>query len=349
MLARRGGGSRHPRPSLPIDPTLQARTLTTPHRCSSTIGSSLLTCGVRVGDPVRGMGFDGVIGLPDTDLETVRAPEAPTTCPSAPTPRSSAGQRRLWSRDVPGHGRRLARLRRRSPVVFTWPCWVRRCTRRTSCSPSPMVTRSCRTPPALCRTGSSTSETRWSSSVTSATEVRGKAARSTRPSSRSWTTAPRCASSGLMAKSGVGLTWEGQAPRATAPGRNSSGPSSTMSAMRLPAKVARASSNGRCCPTTSSRSTAAVTSACACSPRVASPRLGSPGSPPTPTNTTSECRDRRGRFDRPALRERGRLQGRRGHAASPGLADLGQPLGDGVVYDDCYAEDVDNQIDIIGR
>ncbi len=30
-----------------------------------------------------------------------------------------------------------------------------------------------------------------------------------------------------------------------------------------------------------------------------------------------------------------------------GLADLGQPLGDGVVYDDCYAEDVDNQIDII--
>ena len=30
-----------------------------------------------------------------------------------------------------------------------------------------------------------------------------------------------------------------------------------------------------------------------------------------------------------------------------GLADLGQPLGDGVVYDDCYVEDVDNQIDII--
>ena len=30
-----------------------------------------------------------------------------------------------------------------------------------------------------------------------------------------------------------------------------------------------------------------------------------------------------------------------------GLVDLGQPLGDGVVYDDCYAEDVDNQIDII--
>jgi hypothetical protein len=27
------------------DPTLQARTLTTPHRCSSTIGSSLRTCG----------------------------------------------------------------------------------------------------------------------------------------------------------------------------------------------------------------------------------------------------------------------------------------------------------------
>ncbi len=30
-----------------------------------------------------------------------------------------------------------------------------------------------------------------------------------------------------------------------------------------------------------------------------------------------------------------------------GLADLGQPLGDGVVYNDCYTEDVDNQIDII--
>ena len=30
-----------------------------------------------------------------------------------------------------------------------------------------------------------------------------------------------------------------------------------------------------------------------------------------------------------------------------GLADLGQPLGDGIAYDDCYAEDVDNQIDII--
>ena len=34
------------------------------------------------------------------------------------------------------------------------------------------------------------------------------------------------------------------------------------------------------------------------------------------------------------------------HAASP-WSRTGQPLGDGVVYDDCYVEDVDNQIDII--
>ena len=30
-----------------------------------------------------------------------------------------------------------------------------------------------------------------------------------------------------------------------------------------------------------------------------------------------------------------------------GLAELGQPVGDGIVYDDCYAEDRDNYIDII--
>ena len=148
-----------------------------------------------------------------------------------------------------------------------------------------------------------------------------------------------------MAKGGVGLTWEGQGATGYGTGPQLVGAKLNHNGDGLPAKAARPSSNGRCCPTTSSRSTAAVTSACACSPRGFT-SIRSPGSPPTPTNTTSEC-TRPQRTVRPSCsRERVDYRVAGGTLRVLGLAD-GQPLGDGVVYDDRYAEDVDNQIDII--
>ena len=90
--------------------------------------------------------------------------------------------------------------------------------------------------------------------------------RSTRLSLRSWTTVHRYASSGPDGEaSGVGLRWEGEGATGYGTGPQLVGAkSSTMSAMRRPAKAARRSSNRDCCPTTSSRSTVAAIFACAC-------------------------------------------------------------------------------------
>ena len=101
-------------------PTPQART-TTPHRCSSTIGSSPLTCGSRVGDPVRGNKFDGVIGLPDTDLETVRVAEALLRARARRRPDRQRGNGGCGRRDVPGTADDSPDYDDGLPVVFTWP------------------------------------------------------------------------------------------------------------------------------------------------------------------------------------------------------------------------------------
>ena len=239
--------------------------------------------------------------------------------PSAPTPRSSAGQRRLWSTRCTGHGRRLARLRRRSPSG------VHRPVLGSTVHPEDFLftlTNGDQVVP-----NSAGLVPNWELNERNTVVVFGDFGNRGAPGEADavYPAKLEIVDDGTPLRflgpdgeeSGVGLTWEGQGATGYGTGPQLVGAKLNHVGDAPAGEGGAPSSNGRCCPTTSSRSTAAVTSACACSPRVASPRLGSPGSPPTPTNTTSECTRRRGRFDRPALRERGRLQGRRGHAASP--------------------------------
>ena len=189
--------------------------------------------------------------------------EAPTTCPRAPTTDHQRGNGRD-QRLLPRHARRFPDFDDGLPVVFTWPVLGSTVHPEDFLFTLTAATRSCRTSLGSYRTGSSTSATRWSS-------------RRLRQ--------PRCAGIGAVYPTKLEIVDDGtplpssgpmakraasdshgrvRAPRAAAPGHNSSGPSSTMSAMRRPAKAARRFSSRDCCPTTSSRSTAAVTSACAC-------------------------------------------------------------------------------------
>ena len=158
-----------------------------------------------------GMGFDGVIGLPDTDLETVRVaggsyyvPEcADAPIVSGATAAVVGAMYRGTADDSPDYDDGL-------PVVFTWPVLG------STVHPEDFLftlTNGDQVVP-----NSAGLVPNWELNERNTVVVFGDfgnrgapGGRAVyRPSSRSWTTAPRCASSGLMAKSGVGLTWEGR-------------------------------------------------------------------------------------------------------------------------------------------
>jgi hypothetical protein len=150
--------------------------------------------------------------------------------------------------------------------------------------------------------------------------------------------------------SGVGLTWEGQGATGYGTGPQLVGAKLNHVGDAPSAKGAHPSSNGRCCP----NDEFALYGGGDFRLRM----LTSGGFTPTGiTGLTPDAYERHFRVH--ATAEDGSTvllskigvdyQVAGGTLRVLGLADLGQPLGDGVVYDDCYAEDVDNQIDIIWK
>ena len=275
-------------------------------------------------------------------------PEAPTTCPSAPTPRSSAGQRRRGRRDVPGTADDSPDYDDGLPVVFTWPVLG------STVHPEDFLftlTNGDQVVP-----NSAGLVPNWELNERNTVVVFGDFGNRGAPGEADavYPAKLEIVDDGTPLRflgpdgeerrrthlGGQGATGYGTGPQLVgaklnhvgdAPAGEGGAPVFERALLPNDEFALYGGGDFRLRMLTSGGFTP----------------TGSPGSPPTPTNTTSECSDRRGRFDRPALRDRGRLQVAGGTLRVLGLADLGQPLGDGVVYDDCYAEDVDNQIDII--